>query len=109
MAKREPLDLNEVLNPDCRHCKNKQERSTSEGLCDIAFSVTDGLPIRCVGKWAFDKIYFLNQYFGIFGNGMKQKWDGRIDYIEICSGPGRCILREDAREVDGTSLRVSPL
>lgn len=106
MPKREPLDLNEIVNPECRHCKNQKERSTSEGLCETVTSVEDDLPIRCVGKWAFDKIYFLNQYFGIFGNGMKFKWDGRIDYIEICSGPGRCVLREDAREVNGTSLTV---
>lgn len=106
MPKREPLDLHEIVNPDCRNCKNKKERTTSNGLCDAVTSIDDGLPIRCVGKWAFDKIYFLNQYFGIFGNGMKLKWDGRLDYIEICSGPGRCVLREDAREVDGTSLTV---
>lgn len=106
MPKREQLDLNEIINPECHLCKNKKERSTSEGLCEFVTSIDDRLPIRCVGEWAFNKIYFLNQYFGIFGNGMKFKWDGRIDYMEICSGPGRCVLREDAREVNGTSLAV---
>ncbi len=62
------------------------------------------MPTRCVGSWAVDKIYFLNQYVGIFGSGMKNRWDGRLDYFEVCSGPGRCILRESAREIDGTAL-----
>jgi three-Cys-motif partner protein len=106
MPKREPLDLHEVDNKSCRRCKNKQERSTSNGLCDDVQSALDGAPVRCVGQWAFDKIYFLNQYFGIFGNGMKYKWDGKLDYIEVCSGPGRCVVRETGREIDGTALTV---
>jgi hypothetical protein len=39
-------------------------------------SELDQLPVRCVGKWAYEKIYRLVQYFGIFANGMKNKWEG---------------------------------
>jgi hypothetical protein len=41
------------------------------------------------------KIFHLIQYFGIFTIGMKSKWQGNINYIEICSGPGRCVNREN--------------
>lgn len=101
------LDLHEVHNPNCEQCKNRDERNTRDGLCETVLSVDDSLPVRCVGKWARDKIFFLNQYFGIFGNGMKKRWDGRLDYFEICSGPGRCVVREEACEIDGTSLAVT--
>ena len=103
---RETLNLHEEHNPHCERCRNREERTTRDGLCETAPSVTDGLSARCVGSWSFDKIYFLNQYFGIFGAGMKSKWDGKLDYFEICSGPGRCVLRETAREIDGTALTV---
>ena len=36
---------------------------------------------------------------------MKNKWNG-LNYIEICSGSGRCILRETGEEIDGTSLSI---
>jgi len=73
--------------------------------CKRAKSVIDGLPVRCVGEWAFDKIFHLYQYFGILTHGMKKRWRG-INYIEICAGPGRCIFKETGEEVDGTALAI---
>ena len=35
---------------------------------------------------------------------MKDRWDG-LNYIEIGSGPGRCIIRNDCTEMDGTLSR----
>jgi three-Cys-motif partner protein len=35
---------------------------------------------------------------------MKNKWE--INYIEICSGPGRCISRETGTEFNGTALSI---
>jgi three-Cys-motif partner protein len=58
-----------------------------------------------VGEWAYDKIYRLVQYFGIFAGGMKNQW-GALNYLEIGSGPGRCVVREDCTEMDGTALAV---
>jgi three-Cys-motif partner protein len=37
---------------------------------------------------------------------MKNKWNGNLNYIEICSGPGRCINRETGEEFDGTALCI---
>ncbi len=100
------IDLEERPNISCKTKCNKQERTetTENDLCKEVKSVVDSLPVRCVGQWAVEKIYLLNQYFGIFTTGMKNKWE--INYIEICSGPGRCISRELGREFNGTSLSI---
>lgn len=101
-------DLKEVANSNCHKKCNKDKRrtTTTDDLCNQTVSEVDGLPVRCVGEWAMEKIYHLTQYFGIFSSGMKNKWDGKINYIEICSGPGRCINRSNGIEFNGTSLCV---
>lgn len=96
-----------TVNPDCiRNCDKNKRRTTcaDNDLCKIAPSIDDSLPIRCVGDWAQQKIYFIAQYLGIFATGMHKKW--ALNYIEICSGPGRCINRKDGTEFDGTALSV---
>lgn len=100
-------DLREITNNKCiKNCSpEKRKEITNNDICKIAKSEIDGLPIRCVGKWAYEKIFRLNQYFGIFANAMKNKWSG-LNYIEICSGTGRCVLRETGEEIDGTSLSI---
>jgi len=97
--------LNSVSNPAChKNCNSDKRASVTENeICGVAFSVIDGLPLRCVGEWAYDKINLLLKYFGAFTVAMKGKWAGGINYIEICSGPGRCIDRSRGREFDGTS------
>lgn len=101
-------DLKEIPNSNCHKKCNKDKRrtTTTDDLCNQTVSELDGLPVRCVGEWAMEKIYHLIQYFGIFSTGMKYKWDGRINYIEICSGPGRCINRSLGIEFNGTSLCI---
>ena len=105
---KQQITLDFVPNGKCRLCKNKTERKPFEedALCREALSVVDNLPVRCVGEWAYEKIYRLVQYFGIFAQGMHKRWNGGINYIEICSGPGRCILRERGEEINGTALAI---
>lgn len=100
------IDLNRKYNSFCDKGCNKEERArrTENDLCSQVYSVSDGLPIRCVGEWAEEKIYLLYQYFGIFAAGMKNKWT--LNYIEICSGPGICVNRHDGCEFDGTAISV---
>ena len=100
------IDLNSKPNSLCSKKCNKEIRHlvTENDLCSMVFSVEDNLPVRCVGDWAEQKIYLLSQYFGIFSEGMKRKWE--LNYIEICSGPGRCINRRNGNEIDGTALCV---
>lgn len=99
---------NFINNPQCKGRCNKEERQdvAESDLCSIVRSVNDGLPIRCVGEWAQQKIYLLTQYFGIFAQGMSNRWKGKINYIEVCSGPGRCVNRQGRSEFDGTALSV---
>jgi three-Cys-motif partner protein len=100
------LDLREHQHNKCGG-KGCQQRNAvdADGLCTHTQSALDNLPVRCVGEWAYDKIYRLVQYFGTFAGGMSKKWLG-LNYVEICSGPGRCITREDRKEIDGTAMAI---
>lgn len=100
------LELNREDNPLCsRNCnKEIRQNKTENDLCVSVKSAKDNLPVRCVGAWAEEKIYLLYQYFGIFAGGMKYKW--KLNYIEICSGPGRCINRSSGQEFDGTAISI---
>lgn len=101
------MNLNEIKNPNCKKCGARENRNTNEhGICMETISVFDNESVRCVGDWARDKIYYLTQYFGIFAKGMQNKFKGKLSYIEICSGPGRCICRETGEEIDGTPLAI---
>lgn len=101
------IELNRRQNPDCIKGCNKEERAkhAENDLCSLVKSVNDNLPVRCVGEWGEDKIFLLQQYFGIFAGGMKNKWPF-INYIEICSGPGRCINRQEGCEFDVTAIAI---
>jgi three-Cys-motif partner protein len=100
------LDLRQSRHPKCQGCdRAERDDIDADGLCTKIMSTHDGLPVRCVGEWAYDKIYRLVQYFGIFASGMKNQWQG-LNYVEICSGPGRCITRNDRTEMDGTALAI---
>ena len=101
------LDLHELPNPGCQKCRRHiRKQSTDDGLCQLATSGVDSGALRCVGPWARDKLYFLTQYLGIFADGMRYKWQGNLHYIELCSGPGRCVDRVSGLEMDGTALAV---
>lgn len=108
MAKHTRIDIKDQLNSNCHKRCNREKRRevTEEDLCTETNSEVDNLPVRCVGPWALQKIHHLVQYFSIFSLGMKDKWNGKINYIEICSGPGRCINRETGFEFNGTSLCI---
>lgn len=85
--------------------RNEREDADADGLSPAIMSCLDNLPVRPVGGWAYDKIYRLVQYFGIFAGGMKNQWEA-LNYIEIGCGPGRCVVRDDCLEVDGTALAI---
>ncbi len=101
------IDLHSCQNDACKTCESEQRKEkTEDSLCTEVASAVDDMPVRCVGKWAYDKIYRLVQYFGIFTQGMKAKWEGKLNYIEICRGPGRCVMWETGEEIDGTALAI---
>jgi three-Cys-motif partner protein len=56
----------------------------------------DGLPACPSGAWAKDKLFYLQKYISTFETSMRtQRWRRRI-YIDLFSGPGKCV-------VEGTS------
>lgn len=97
--------LRSVQNATCSVCTPDERALLADGgICDRVRSELDGLRIRCVGSWAYQKVFHLYQYFGIFAGGMKNKWG--LNYVEICSGPGRCVFKETGEEVDGSALAI---
>ena len=64
----------------------------------------DGLPVRASGVWAKEKLYYLEHYLDIFSVGMRKKWRGKLYYIDLFAGPGRCLVRETQEEIDGSPL-----
>jgi len=73
-------------------------------LCDLVKD-DDGLPVRDVGVWSEDKLYFWHRYVQITTTAMvgKSTWSS-INYIDLFSGPGVCRV-----EVTGKRLPGSPL
>ena len=53
------IDLNRKYNSACDKGCNKDERSrrAENDSCLMVKSLTDNLPVRCVGQWAEEKIY----------------------------------------------------
>jgi len=65
---------------------------------------SDGLVARDSGAWAKEKLYYLERYFDIVSVGMKKKWAGRLYYVDLFAGPGKCRIRETNEEIDGSPL-----
>lgn len=64
----------------------------------------DGLIARSSGIWVKEKLYYLEHYLDIFSVGMKKKWPGKLYYIDLFAGPGRCKIRDSGDETDGSPL-----
>lgn len=105
---RVPVNFRETNNDSCSRCSNREERRkySTAGVCDNVTSCIDGLPVRCVGNWGQEKVFYLLQYLGIFAQGMKNRWNGNLHYLEICSGPGRLVDYQTGVEFDGSALAV---
>lgn len=52
--------------------------------------VRDGLAMRDSGVWAAEKLDYLERYIEIFETSMRKKW-ARRNFIDLFSGPGKCI------------------
>jgi three-Cys-motif partner protein len=64
----------------------------------------DGLAVRDSGSWAKEKLYYLGRYLKIFSVGMKNKWPGKLYYVDLFAGPGRCRIRGTEEEIDASPL-----
>jgi three-Cys-motif partner protein len=65
---------------------------------------SDGLIARDSGVWVKEKLYYLEHYLDIFSVGMKKKWAGKLYYVDLFAGPGKCRIRETQQEIDGSPL-----
>jgi len=65
---------------------------------------SDGLITRDSGIWVEEKLYYLERYLDIFSVGMKNKWGGKLYYVDLFAGPGKCRIREKQKEIDGSPL-----
>ena len=66
---------------------------------------SDNLPARPSGPWIDTKHKLLTYYAEMFATGMKNKWASRV-YLELFSGPGRCLIRDTGQEDLGSPLKV---
>ncbi len=65
---------------------------------------SDRLPVRDSGVWAGEKLYYLERYLDIVSVGMKNRWAGKLYYVDLFAGPGKCLIRETRKEIDGSPL-----
>jgi len=66
---------------------------------------SDSLPVRPSGPWIETKHKLLAYYANLFATGMKNKWASRV-YLELFSGPGKCLIRDTGREDLGSPLKI---
>ena len=92
----EALHLNSCIR--CKADKVKDE----DGICPYILG-EDHLPLRCVGFWAKEKLYYLERYMEVFNASMKDKWSKRA-YIELFAGPGVGIVRDSGQIIKGSPL-----
>lgn len=65
---------------------------------------SDNLPARPTGPWVHEKKFYLERYLRIFSRGVGRKWNGKLSYIDLFSGPGRSVIRGTNEEVAGSPL-----
>lgn len=64
----------------------------------------DGLSARDSGEWVKEKLFYVQRYIDAFEVAMRQKsWRRRI-YVDLFSGPGKCIVRGTNEYLLGSPL-----
>lgn len=89
---------------DIRNCR-KQNCKDKDGNCLISGS--DDLPVQCVGRWVEDKFFFLERYLNASCEARRKFADkGNAVFIDLFSGSGRCIIKDERREIDSGGIRA---
>lgn len=70
----------------------------------LVLSKIDGLPVRPSGSWIKRKHHFLKEYAKIFTTGMGNKWSGRLTFLDLFAGPGKCLIEKNGLEEAGSPL-----
>ena len=74
------------------------------GQTEPPIIASDGLPARPTGPWVHEKKFYLERYLSVAIKAVGRKWDGKLAYIDLFSGPGRSIIRETGEEIEGSPL-----
>jgi three-Cys-motif partner protein len=64
----------------------------------------DGLHMRDAGPWAAEKLDYLCRYLNAFTVSMHNSPWRKIHYIDLFSGPGKCIVEENRKVLLGSPL-----
>jgi len=71
---------------------------------ELVTLASDGLPARLTGQWVHGKKYYFCRYLDIMTHGVGRKWQGKLAFVDLFSGPGRSIVRGSQEEVDGSPV-----
>ncbi len=86
-------------------CKEGGE-TLPNGNCTVP--APDGLPAQCVGQWAADKHYYLQQYIAatraVRAGYLPPKGQGGSAFIDLFAGPGIVRIRESGEIRDGSPM-----
>ena len=77
---------------------------TSRNRGQELIRASDGLLALSVAEHAREKEFALKNITGIFTQAMKNKWPGKLYYVDLFCGPGRCVLRHLGAETEGSPL-----
>jgi len=74
-------------------------------LCEL-YKSDDSLPVRDVGIWTEEKLFFWNRYIDITTRAMvgHPSWPAGLTYVDLFGGPGICKLKESGRRIPGSTL-----
>jgi three-Cys-motif partner protein len=92
-----------------REDESRQERGAvpvASHMAEQGLVGGDNFPVRSSGVWVQEKFYYLRRYLDIFSVGMKNKWGGRLYYVDLFAGPGECRIRgsQEGEDIDGSPL-----
>jgi len=74
---------------------------------DCLFLGSDNLPVQCVGPWVEDKYFFLERYLNASCEARRMFSDkGNAVFIDLFSGPGKCIIKDTKKEIDSGGMRA---
>ncbi len=73
-------------------------------MSDEGYTIaSDGYLAIEFGNWAVDKLSHLEKYCTTFNTATYKRWKNRI-YIDLFSGPGKCIIKGTKKEFSGSPL-----
>jgi hypothetical protein len=72
------------------------------GMQDHYWEEATGYEVK-ISK-GFSELKPIESYTRPLCSGMKKKWAGKLYYVDLFAGPGKCLIRETRGEIDGSPL-----